>query len=146
MIILTIVSISMFDVRLKDMSQIPTSFAEALGADAWVAQVRQPLAIPWLEVVVHDEGCAEIYLLSDPESSRAFAQQIHGRDISSITCRSYSQTTEELETLELSQVVLSKDGISVRYKDSDGKLREPHWLEIDRGIMEKSCVVLFGVT
>lgn len=135
----------MFDVRLNDLSKIPTPYAEVCGAEAWAAQVRQPLGLPWLEVVVQDEGGSEIYLLSDPEASRSFALQVLGRAISSITCRGYSQSTKQLETLELSQVLLFKDGVSMRYKDSDGRLREPHWLEIDEECLNESCVVLFGV-
>lgn len=136
----------MFDVRLTDLSKIPTPYAEICGAEAWAAQVRQPLGLPWLEVVVHDgKGSSEIYLLSDPEASRTFAPQVRGRVISSITCRSYSQPTKQLETLELSQVVLFKDGVSLRYKDSHGRLREPHWLEVDEECLNESCVVLFGV-
>lgn len=136
----------MFDVRLTDLSKIPTPYAEICGAEAWAAQVRQPLGLPWLEVVVHDDEVgAEIYLLSDPEASRAFALQVRGRTIASITCRGYSESTKKLETLELSQVVLFKDGVSMRYKDTDGRLREPHWLEVDEECLTEACVVLFGV-
>jgi hypothetical protein len=132
----------MFDVCLKDLSQVPIVYKAISGADAWATKVKQPLALPWLEIVAVEEDTIEIYLLSDSETSRLFATEANNKRISSITCRSYSQEKGCLETIKVNQVVQLEDSLNIRYKDSQGQLRDPLWLELDTEAEKKPYQVL----